>query len=135
MNIEIPIDFASVVIPGYKVVSNEVINNTLITTLETDNTDYPTTGIFTFYYTNKTGYAATDGIVDISIKGDSDAIGTITPSFQTSVDNNVIAMFSAYIPITATKVLKEVKINITINYNVNGETQSVVYRVIIRPPS
>lgn len=138
MVVDVPIAYASVTLPasGFKLVSNEVTNGTLTSIVEaTDNNTYLQSGIFTFYYENKTGYTATEGKTTVTVTGSTEGVGTITPSIQETVYNQSLGRFHTYIPMIAGNILTETKIDIQITYNVNGETQAFHYYVILRPMS
>lgn len=136
MTVDIPIAYASVTLPasGFKLISNEVTNGALTTIVETtDMNTYSQSGIFTFYYENKTGYTVTEGKTVVTVTGSADGIGNITPSIQETVYNQSLGRFHTYIPMAAGNILTETKINIQITYNVNGEIQAFYYYVILRP--
>lgn len=136
MFVEILESLISVIPPpsGFKLVSNSVDGNSITSTVEIiDTSSYSQSGIFSFYYTNKSGYDASNGTTEISVTGNSEAIGTISPTITTSIANGGTGVFHTYIPINASAITIETKIDISIKYTVNGEAQAFHYYVIVKP--
>lgn len=133
MGVEVVAANMTVLLPaGMTVVSNEVVNGQPISKIKTVSSNSQT-GIFSFYFTNNSGYDATNGTTTVTVTGNTDAIGVIQPSITASVAYQTQGVFHAYVPINTDLIKVETTIDILIKYTINGEEKGFHYIVIIEP--
>ena len=133
MGVEVVAANMTVLLPsGATLVSNEVVNGQPKTTIKTVSSNSQT-GIYSFYFTNNSGYEATNGTTVINVTGNTDAIGTIQPTLTASVPYQTQGIFHAYIPINTDLVKVETTIDILIKYTINGQDMGFHYIVIVQP--
>ena len=136
MDIEISEAFVSINLPivDQKVISTKMEDGDLYSVIEVPKSNnQELMGIYSFYYTNKTGYQCSDGTVTVNVTGSADALGFSSTTVTAGIANGAPGVFHSYISINGSKMQTESVVDFLISYNVNGEEQAFHYYVTIIP--